>query len=185
MWNLKRNDTNELIKQKEAHRLRNKLNSCQGEGIVCEFGKVMYTALYLKWITNKDLELHSMLCASLDGSGVCGSIYMCGWVPSLFTWNYYNTVNQLYHNTKCFRCWKKKKEFSRGQNFFNLERAIQRREKIPGWSACYGSWTGKQDFQHQVRCGLGRLWSPQLSLKSPRAFLFAFRSFSLAARGKY
>ena len=36
-----------------------------------------------------------------------------------------------------------------------------------------------------VRCGLGRLWSPQLSLKSPRAFLFAFRSFSLAARGKY
>ena len=26
-----------------------------GEGIVRELGKVMYTLLYLKWITNKDL----------------------------------------------------------------------------------------------------------------------------------
>ena len=26
-----------------------------GEGTVREFGKVMYTLLYLKWITNKDL----------------------------------------------------------------------------------------------------------------------------------
>ena len=26
-----------------------------GEGIVREFGKVMYTLLYSKWITNKDL----------------------------------------------------------------------------------------------------------------------------------
>ena len=26
-----------------------------GEGIVREFGMDMYTALYLKWITNKDL----------------------------------------------------------------------------------------------------------------------------------
>ena len=25
-----------------------------GEGIVRDFGKVMYTLLYLKWITNKD-----------------------------------------------------------------------------------------------------------------------------------
>ena len=27
-----------------------------GEGIVREFGEVMYTLLYLKWITNKDLQ---------------------------------------------------------------------------------------------------------------------------------
>ena len=27
----------------------------QGEGIVREFGMDMYTLLYLKWITNKDL----------------------------------------------------------------------------------------------------------------------------------
>ena len=27
-------------------------------------------------------------------------IYMYGWVPSLFTWNYHNIVNRLYPNTK-------------------------------------------------------------------------------------
>ena len=36
MWNPKRNDTNELTKQKETHRLRKLTYSCQGEGIVRE-----------------------------------------------------------------------------------------------------------------------------------------------------
>ena len=35
--------------------LENELNGCQAEGIIGDFGKVMYTLLYLKWITNKDL----------------------------------------------------------------------------------------------------------------------------------
>ena len=35
MWNLKRNDTNELTRQKETHRLRKQTYGCQGgEGIV-------------------------------------------------------------------------------------------------------------------------------------------------------
>ena len=64
-----RNDTKELIKQKVTHRLRQLTHGCQGwvegwggggglgkrEGIVKEFGKVMYTLLYLTWITNKNL----------------------------------------------------------------------------------------------------------------------------------
>ena len=54
MWNLKRNDTNELTKQKETHRLKAWTYGCWGEGIVREFGKVMYTLLYSKWITSKD-----------------------------------------------------------------------------------------------------------------------------------
>ena len=60
MWNLKYN-TNELIhtKQKQTHRHREQTRGCQGgrvgEGIVREFGIDMYTLLYLKWITNKDL----------------------------------------------------------------------------------------------------------------------------------
>ena len=29
-----------------------------------------------------------------------GYMYMCGWVPLLFTWNYHNVVNQLYPNRK-------------------------------------------------------------------------------------
>ena len=30
MWNIKRNDTNELTKQKETHRLREETCGCQG-----------------------------------------------------------------------------------------------------------------------------------------------------------
>ena len=58
-WNLKRNDTNELTKQKETHRLGEQTYGCwgegRGEGILREFGVDMYTLLCLKWITNKDL----------------------------------------------------------------------------------------------------------------------------------
>ena len=32
-----------LTKQKETHRLRKQTHGCQGEGIVKDFGKVMYT----------------------------------------------------------------------------------------------------------------------------------------------
>ena len=44
--------TNLLTKQR---RLRKPTYGCQGEGTVRDFGKVMYTLLYVKWITNKDL----------------------------------------------------------------------------------------------------------------------------------
>ena len=39
----------------ETHRLRKQTHGCWGEGIVQDFGKVMYTLLYLKWITKKNL----------------------------------------------------------------------------------------------------------------------------------
>ena len=39
----------------ENHRLRKGTHSCWGERIVKDFGKVMYTMLYLKWITNRNL----------------------------------------------------------------------------------------------------------------------------------
>ena len=45
--------------ESQTYRLREKTYSCQGEGwgkgIVRGFGMAMYTLLYLKWITNKDL----------------------------------------------------------------------------------------------------------------------------------
>ena len=64
-----------------------------GEEVVKKFGMGLYTVLYLKWITNKDLldstvELCSMLCGSLDGRGVEGDwIHVYVWLspPSLFT----------------------------------------------------------------------------------------------------
>ena len=50
---------NEITIQKEIHRLGKTTYGCLGEGIVRDFGKVMYALLYLKWITNKD-PLYSM-----------------------------------------------------------------------------------------------------------------------------
>ena len=48
----------------------------QREGIVRELETDMYTLLYLKWITNKDLLYstgnRSVLCGGLDGRGVWG-----------------------------------------------------------------------------------------------------------------
>ena len=44
---------NLLTKQKETH--RKLTHGCQAEGTVKDFGKVMYTLLYLKCITNKNL----------------------------------------------------------------------------------------------------------------------------------
>ena len=38
---------------------------------------VIYTLLYLKWITNKHVELCSMLCGSLNGKGVWGRMDTC------------------------------------------------------------------------------------------------------------
>ena len=55
LWNLKRNDTNELTKQKQTQRRNLWLQGGRGEGIVWESGMDMYTLLYLKQITNKVL----------------------------------------------------------------------------------------------------------------------------------
>ena len=50
---------NLFTKQKQTHRRREQTYGCQrgrmGGEIVREFGVDMYTLLYLKWITNKDL----------------------------------------------------------------------------------------------------------------------------------
>ena len=48
MWNLKRNDIKELTKKKRTHRFGKQTHISVGEGIVRDFGKVMYTLLYLK-----------------------------------------------------------------------------------------------------------------------------------------
>ena len=44
-----------IIYQKETHRLRKQIYGGWVERIVMEFGKVMYTLMYLKWVTDKDL----------------------------------------------------------------------------------------------------------------------------------
>ena len=49
---------NLFTKQKQTHRIENKLMVTKGErgGVIdWEFGTNMYTLLYLKWVTNRDL----------------------------------------------------------------------------------------------------------------------------------
>ena len=50
------------------------------EGIVKEFGMVMYPQLYLKWITNKDL---------LYGTGNSAQCYVAAWMGEGFGGNGY------------------------------------------------------------------------------------------------
>ena len=47
MWNLKRNSTKKLRKQKETHRLRKQAYGYPREVIVRDSGKVMYTPLFV------------------------------------------------------------------------------------------------------------------------------------------
>ena len=61
MWNLKKKmiQMNLFTKQKQTHRLRERIYGYLGEreggGLDWEFGIGMYTLLYLKLITNKDI----------------------------------------------------------------------------------------------------------------------------------
>ena len=90
MWNLKRNDTENLV-IKQTHRLKRmnlwlqgvRMRECWGKGIVREFRIDLYTLPYLKWITNKDLlysTWNSTQCyvpASWEGDlGENGYMYM-------------------------------------------------------------------------------------------------------------
>ena len=62
----------------------------------------MYTLLYLKWMTNKDLQYSRGNCAQcyvavwMEGVlGEHGYVYTYGWVPLLVTWNDNNIISQL------------------------------------------------------------------------------------------
>ena len=71
---------NLLTKQKETHRLRKQTHDCRGEEIVKDFGKIVYTLLYLKWIANKNLLY------STWNSAQC---YVPAWVGGRFGENGY------------------------------------------------------------------------------------------------
>ena len=75
MQTLKRNDTNELIKNKQiqTHRLREQTFGYWQEGIVREFGMDMYALLYLKGIINKDSTVQGSLLNVMWQAGREGS----------------------------------------------------------------------------------------------------------------
>ena len=73
------------MKQKETHRLREWIYGCQGEGwgdgifrekgMVKDLGVDMYTLLYLKWVTNKEL---------LYSTGNSAQCYVAAWMGGEF-----------------------------------------------------------------------------------------------------
>ena len=73
-----------------------------GDGIVREFGKVMYRLLYLKWIPSRTYctahELCSMLCGSLDGRGVLGRMDTCICMAESL-WYLPDTITTLHSNS--------------------------------------------------------------------------------------
>jgi len=57
------------------------------------------TSIYLLY--NAVNSVQPYVAAGWEGSlGETGYIYMFGQVPSLFTWDYNNIINQLYSNIK-------------------------------------------------------------------------------------
>ena len=67
------------LQNKQTHRFQERANGFQGkvygEGVVREFGMSIYTLLYLKWITNKDL---------LYGTWNSAQCYVPGWMGGEF-----------------------------------------------------------------------------------------------------
>ena len=93
---------NLLTKQEETHRLRKGTHGCQGEGLVQDFGKVMYTLLYLIWSANKNLLCRTRNSAQCyvpawmeEGLRETRCMIISGWVPSPFTWNHHSIINWL------------------------------------------------------------------------------------------
>ena len=62
-----------LTKQEETH--REQTYGCQGDGIVRQFGLDMYTLLYLKWVSSKDL---------LQSTGNSAQCYVAAWMRGEF-----------------------------------------------------------------------------------------------------
>ena len=91
MWNLRRNDTTDLTEWRLTD-LENELVAAgggekgRGEGIVREFGINMYTLLYMKWRTHKDLlsgignSAQCYVAAWMGGEFGAGWIHVCGWL---------------------------------------------------------------------------------------------------------
>ena len=85
MWNWKRNDTSELTKQKEIHGLREWIYSCWEEGVVREFGTDVYTLLYLKSITSKNLLYSTWNSAPCCGAAWLGEKFGGEWIH-VYVW---------------------------------------------------------------------------------------------------
>ena len=106
-----------LTKQKETHRRREQTYGCWEEGTVRESDIDMYTLLYLKWITNKDLPYSTWNSAQCSVAAWMGEefegewihVYV-GWARLLSTWQL--SQDCLSAVLQCnIKTWKKKRMY--------------------------------------------------------------------------
>ena len=72
---------NSLSEQKETHKLRDRNYGCHGVRIVRKFGMDVYTLLYIKCITNKDLQYSTRNPAQCYVAGCMGGELRGEWTP--------------------------------------------------------------------------------------------------------
>ena len=81
---------NLFTKQKQTHRCREKTCWLEGKNvgkeIVRDFGISMYTLLYLKWITNKDLLYSTWNSAPCYVAALMGAGFEWEWIRAITSW---------------------------------------------------------------------------------------------------
>ena len=81
---------NLFTKQKQTHRCREKTCWLEGKNvgkeIVRDFGISMYTLLYLKWITNKDLLYSTWNSAPCYVAALMGAGFAWEWIRAITSW---------------------------------------------------------------------------------------------------
>ena len=82
---------NKYVSQKETHRTRKWTYDYRGVGMARDFGKVMYTLLYLKWISNKDL-----LCSTWNSA----QSYVPDWMEGRFGGEWIHVYIFIYFNCR-------------------------------------------------------------------------------------
>ena len=91
-------------KQKETHRLRKWSHVCWGKGIVREFGKVMYTLLYLKQIISKNLLHRTRNSAQCYVPAWMGGEFGGLWTHVYVWWNPFAILLKLPHHCQSAVC---------------------------------------------------------------------------------
>ena len=137
----------------------------------------MCTLIYLKWITNKNL-----LCSTWTLPNVMwqrgwegsleknGHLSPYGWVPSLLTWNYHNTINYTPTQNKKFKRQTNKKKNGIWNNIRNTQLPSLRNQ-------CYKYSRSTLHIPHPLTIPLWQ-WLPSwICVSHSHTHLYVFSSF--------
>ena len=110
------------------------INKMQAKPVTYHPTPNIYTLLFIKQITNKDL-LHSpgnytqyfVITYKGKESEKNRYIFMCNWITLLYTWNEHNIINQLYFNkNKNEKSWKWKSKNKTKRQEINAHKDVEK-----------------------------------------------------------